>query len=525
MRERNEDEEFDPFDVLLEEALGGAAALDGPAPGTSRGAHAWWLGAALLLLGVGVVVGVLLVQSERHEKRAAREGGGRHTDSGQDAAAPRVRRPQDVDELRRLLGTLVEVRASCTAHALGLAKPLPREVGVTSADAAVGTHVIDDAILVAAWRSALTASLREPQAGPAGAPTLELTLVLEDGSGAKVSATLVGTPAISFVSTAGKEPEARRQSGAFPVTAELERLLRDAYRRTQQRLRAAHGVAGSLEELRELPAGTRRVRCPCLTPPQARAELPRFHALEHLELVAQGLSQLPGAEVVDVLTRLETLVSLSLPARALTDAEVTRLRVLPRLVALELRDAFPPGALTGKTLSELPHLRALSLVRCPLTADGYRALARAPALQELHLEAGVDAASSPMGALAILPSLPHLVRLRLTGGAFGDTGNLAALAQTKLEALSLAHTACTQEGLAHLAHLASLRALSLRDTQLGAGSSASLAALTQLTRLDLTGTSLAAARADLQRALPGCTIVDGPAAPVGTFFQVLTGFF
>ncbi|MEZ5966037.1 MAG: hypothetical protein R3F56_19530 [Planctomycetota bacterium] len=527
MRDHERDTEFDPLDILLEEvlsesvpatdagAVSGAVGPDddpprkprpaasGRAPhrSTERSPHRL-LTAALAAVGVGVIAWVTWLRQPNTEPRTAAPGQQGEASTAMQDGAPIA--PKDFEEVRRLLADLVEVRAASrlltmrsATDELTFATPPQCEVSIKEPAA------------LQRWREEISAS----RAATADAVirsqmNVHVRFELRDGRHLEANAS-ARTGGLRFAGL----PIARVPS------ATLEALLDEAYEEALRNGRRARGIASSLEELRALPAASETVRCPCLTPEQAEVELPRFTALRDLCLVQAGLSQLPGREVIDVLLRIRTLRRLSLPLGVLEDAEIASLAALPELTELELTGAgnMPLACFTGQSLHELPHLRALRLVQCDLTPDGWRSLVQARSLSELHVER-TDTPPLP-GAwpafLATLSVLPGLTKLTLCGSTLGDDEVLAQVAKTRLDDLRLLSTRCTAPGLSHLANLATLRELSLRGTSLGDGWLDTVQTLTGLRRLDLVNTDVSAeAVAHLRAALPGCEVEAAPGQKV-----------
>jgi len=483
------DQELRLLDVLLEEELGRAPGSVRTAP-PPRPRPSRLLAAALLLLGLGVVGGVLLLRSGAGNTAApAIEQPLQQPQDPQQPKDPQqpdptVAAPKDLAELRQLLAQVRKVTARCqylstmTSHSIAFAE-----------DPLIVAE-IDDAATLALWRSELLASTYTAANATAISASLALRFDLADGR-------MLGGGAI----IAPKYSLSLGLAQQFEPTAELQGLLRHACRQAEQNGRRARGDVADIDELRALPATSRRVRCPCLTRDLAHAELPRFSALENLAFVRLGLCQLPHGDIVAAIAGLRTLRALSLPAGALDADDLRVLATLPLLTELELDgELTEPTAAALSSFAERVTVLRLGSVEVPLAA--LAAASKLVHLEELRITGPVPT------ELDLLASFPRLRHLELLSPGLGDH-QLAALLATKIESLRLEGTKVTAGGLAQLAALPSLRELAVRDSDLDEVEA--LGKLQQLRRLDLTNTMVTVdgVRA-LQEALPSCTIVADP---------------
>lgn len=238
-----------------------------------------------------------------------------------------------------------------------------------------------------------------------------------------------------------------------------------------RRLLAARGMVKTLEDLEFVPTMAKAIRCPPTPNGTLERHLGRFQQLEHLEL---GVGQPTPTASPEIRT-------------ALFD----ELKVLPKLRHLRCSGALLDSDDAARALAALPHLTSLTLVgpmvlrgavdgaaaARGLTTDGVRALAREidalelvdvdamPALLEPWMAAGRlrrcilfgDALSPEL--LTRLARLPTLEELGLGGIAWTDA-HLQALDGSRIVRLRLEYTEVTSAGIRRLPR--TLRWLDLR---------------------------------------------------------------
>ena len=456
-------------EVLLAEELRAARARSAP----PRAASTRWLAAALVLLGLGVVVGVAVL----------RDG---HGDA--DSAVP-AQEPESVvltkhSEFLALTKDVVRVR-------MEIAKTW--EPNFVAAEGAIA--VLEDAQQVQAF----VAAVPKLEDGPGGFRT-------RDGSplrdGARVTLDLRDGRVLRGITHFG-EGKLFWLPALYPAQLEPGPLLDQLNSLHAQALanaRIAHGIAFSFEELARVPATAKAIQCPPLRPGTVAQHLGRFPQLERVDQVLATSLRTSGRIAIDLLAvaRLTEFV-----------ARLAEFAALPHLRHLR----FAGADVTDADVADLPKLRTLTSVRIDgglgqLTDRGHAALVRGlDALELISVENGnaIVRAAIAAGRLqklalfgvelttaefADLAALPTLRELDLTGIWWKDSHVAQLLAaRTPLTRLRLRSTDITAEGLRQLAAMTTLRVLDLRSEEVR---SEALAAL--------------------QHAMPECRIL-GPGAP------------
>jgi serine/threonine protein kinase len=190
------------------------------------------------------------------------------------------------------------------------------------------------------------------------------------------------------------------------------------------------------------------------------------------------------------------------------DADLTGLRGLPDLVALELKGTQIGDAGLAR-LERFSNLQYLGLRATRISNAGLVRVGKVTSLTRLVL---IDCQVSDAGLLH-LKGLHDLQGLFLTGTPIGDAGVAHLAGFRKLKSLFLKGTRVGDAGLARLAGLRGLEELDLSGTPVNDAGCKHLAGLTRLRELDLTGTRVTAAGlAELFQALPKCRIRSGPRA-------------
>ncbi len=146
----------------------------------------------------------------------------------------------------------------------------------------------------------------------------------------------------------------------------------------------------------------------------------------------------------------------------------------------------------GPLADALPHLRRLTrlaglvLSTDNLSADGFLALAKMPALVEVELRAS-KADSCPR-----LPwdQLPRLRTIRFSGGGIGDAQLQDVAAAPVVQNLFLGEVVVTEKGLAHLREVKTLELLSVQSSKVTADGVKALVGIENLKSLTLSATAL-----------------------------------
>jgi hypothetical protein len=168
------------------------------------------------------------------------------------------------------------------------------------------------------------------------------------------------------------------------------------------------------------------------------------------------------------------------------DGFVTAVRLHPQGGALD--DALPH-------LRRLTRLARLALSTDNLSADGFLALDKMPALIEVELHAAkVPLGPSTSGAAPCprLPwdKLPELRTIRLSGGGIGDAQLEDVAAAPVVQNLFLGGVAVTDKGLAHLRGIRTLELLCVQSSKVTADGVKALVGIENLKSLTLSATAL-----------------------------------
>ena len=189
-------------------------------------------------------------------------------------------------------------------------------------------------------------------------------------------------------------------------------------------------------------------------------------------------------------------------ARVETDAQMERLRELPRLQSLSLSGTSITDAGLAR-IAGLTQLRALWLHQTRITDEGLAHIACAHSASRLgarqHANHGcrVDATCRVDTTSSVVAHRDPDYRCRLA--------HVSGL--TQLRHLMLADTRITDAGLVHVSRLTQLYSLDLENTQISDTGLAHLTGLSQLLVLQLLNTRTTGAAVEkLQQALPNCKI-------------------
>lgn len=299
-----------------------------------------------------------------------------------------------------------------------------------------------------------------------------------------------------------------------------------------------------LEHLKGLPGLTALKLESCSIDDAGIACLREVTQLAHLEIAKCSITDRGLAH----LHKMKRLQALTLRCCDITDAGFAHLAALSGLRELNIGSIKITGSGLAY-LKDLKSLREIRLVRCGVTAEGLASVQTLPRLQFLDLtgnkfgDAGIPhlAASKTIETLRLggnnlsgagLGALKHVKTLVLTGNkAFNDGSIPQLLLLDQLETLQLTLTRVTDAGLPALKALPKLRRLNLQQmpitsegmkglhefpaletlllgqTRVDDGAVPHLARLKGLKQLLIWNTKISkAGEAELQKALPGCTI-------------------
>src|SRR5262249_19832097 len=234
------------------------------------------------------------------------------------------------------------------------------------------------------------------------------------------------------------------------------------------------------------------------------------------------------------LKEMTKLTQLGLYGTRVSDAGLVHLKGLTNLALLDLRDTRVSDA-GLRDLDNLP-LTGIDLDNSRVSARGFASLRRAfpraeitgeakPSLAEnmlaegatLTIRVGEAREDRLVKKIADLPRESFLVRRADCAGVKKPLGELLArLSQwreyefERVEALDL--SGCAIDNLGFAAPLANLQELNVSGTKVADDALKALEGLRNLRKLDLTGTQVTAGGvAALQKALPKCRILPGPA--------------
>jgi internalin A len=155
-----------------------------------------------------------------------------------------------------------------------------------------------------------------------------------------------------------------------------------------------------------------------------------------------------------------------------------------RIVAVNLRGSWINDGDEMTRLAELRHLDTLDLSHTRITDEGLLRLKPAPKIRDLSLFYAEWITDQGMTAIR---DWKHLKRLNVRGTRISD-GTLELVGKlTGLEALDIAHTSVTDNGLEHLITLVHLKELALGRGRLTYKALGTLRMLPTLTSLDLSG--------------------------------------
>lgn len=231
-----EDQEFEPFDALLDEVVRGTVADVGVAaePRSSR-----LLAAALILLGIGVVVGVVMTRGGGGERAASGQAASQEPQGGEPATVKELV-PKDLQQWQSLLPKVQQITAR-------------RQIVRTAANGATSFVPCKDEVVqvrvaadVAAWRQSLWDAVRqgdpvvihrEDFSPGADVQSVALELVLDDGRMLRAVGQVF--PGMISFHCAGVLPSYLGK----PLLdgSPLSKLLQDVHRQAKENGRVARG--------------------------------------------------------------------------------------------------------------------------------------------------------------------------------------------------------------------------------------------------------------------------------------------
>lgn len=445
------------LDVLLEEEFAAAPARPAMAAGPGRPRAQPWRVAALLLLGLAVVVAVALLG--REPERAPVQD-------------PPATVPFDAAKLGEVCRLVVALPRRCLVPGGDGQEPDPQASATIAA-----------AVDVQAWLDALRQSLTVSRPWP-DRVTAYFDLVLRDGRSMRG---WVGADELLFGKT------------VCGIGEQLRPLLDAAL----QAARSGRDGVATLAELRALPPIATRIRTAWMAPADLQGELPRFAALEVLELgpPPAGAST---AGIERALAAAPRLRRLRLPAAVLDREVAAALAALPQLRSLTLTGGL--AAVPADAFAALVRLERLCLPDAAASAEQLRAIARLQRLQELRLFLG-SADAGPC-----IRSLSALRRLALRGNGGSGATCWDSIAASRIEQLAVRGMVLDEATLRRLASLPSLRELDLRGVDLDHVRVESVLELQRLQRVYLGPDGPWGGRSGIvvQLTLGGCTCIRDP---------------
>ena len=231
-------------------------------------------------------------------------------------------------------------------------------------------------------------------------------------------------------------------------------------------VRIAQGSAYTFEELARVPATATAIQCPPLPPGEVSKHLGRFTKLERVDQVIShslGTGAPISIEIRSPARLAEFAVfphlqHLGMSGTAFSDLDAQDIKRLPALQSLSFRGGL--GELHGTSMQLLVRkLDAIELISVKQGPELLRAVIAAGRIRSVALF-GVEPPPEDFAALAAMPTLRDLD----LSGIWWTDAHLAQLVQahTRLKRLRLQSTKMTPAGLRSLAALPELRELDLR---------------------------------------------------------------
>lgn len=444
------------IEVLLEQALRAPAAA--PVARSAR-SFSRWLAAAIALLGVGVVFGVVALRRAAAPDVPAQDpqppAAPQHS---WDAHAVPITSQADWDA----------VKGKVSGVLLRLLRVRPADGAVEEIEAATAYLAGPEARAFVDLVPPIGAQPFDPAV--AESPRFDAWLAFEvEGSRVHAFVRAFDQPTLAIGNRRTNDPPDAWQQAVSGLLV-----------KAGHRWEIARGAVRSLDELEDVPTTAKAIRCPETPNGKLAQYLGRFAQLEHLEFVpfqtnlggGQPISiQLPERPTTAFveMKSLPKLRHLRVSSGMLDDERAAEVAQLPALTSLRIDGAISltdAGVLGGKvairggltiagmrTLAK--QLDALELVSSDLVPELYEPWLDAGRLRKLILFG--DAVAPEL--LARLARIPTLRELSLGGVKYTDA-HLQALAGSRIEILRLEYTEATVAGMLELPR--SLRLLDLR---------------------------------------------------------------
>jgi hypothetical protein len=410
-----------------------------------------WLAAALVVLGVGAVLGTMTLRRGGEPALVPMQDPMQDPKPAPNALSqpPGFVQVTDSEQAKALLATVNRI--------VMLAPPYP---GVAFLDA---KPVVLD--LQRAREFAASLPLVGAPAANTNADRLwTVSLVFQLADGRKLAGLLqLDDPALFLI------------PGLAPVGLPPGPLLetgRAIYAELLTNVRIAQGFAYTFEELAQVPATATAIQCPPLPPGEVTRHLGRFTKLQRVDQVIATTLSTSTPISIDIRSParlaefavLPNLQHLGMSGASFTDLDAQDITRLPSLTSLSFRGGL--GELHEPSMRLL--VRKLDAIELLATKQGpelMRAVIAAGRIRKVALF-GVQLPPEDFAALAAMPTLRDL---DLTGIWWTDA-HLAQLVQahTRLERLRLQSTEVTPAGLRSLTTLPKLQELDLRREMVNA---------------------------------------------------------
>lgn len=441
------------FEVLLEQAFAPAVNQHAAYIATRR---SYWLAAAIALLGVGVVLGVVALRNQEAVQAQDPQPPAPPKHSW-DGNAVSIANQADWDAVKDKVDRVV----------LRLLRTRPEDGAVEEIAGAT-------AILTGPEGRAFAALVP-----PIGSQPVDPTATESPRFDAWLAFEISGRRVHAFVRFSDQPTLAVGSRRTEDLPEAWQQALAGLLAKASHQWHIARGAVQSLDELAQVPEGARAIRCP--EPPSGSFAklLGRFTQLEHLEFapfttnlgagqpISLQLPERPTTAFVE-LQALPKLRHLRIPSSMLDDERAAELARLPALTSLRIDgaigfgDAVKIGSRGGITVTGMRTLAnkldAIELVDGDCAPELYEPWIAAGRLRKLVLFG--DALAPEL--LARLASIPTLRELGL-GSVHWTDAHMRALAGSRIEVLRLEYTEASIPGLLGLPR--SLRLLDLRRQQ------------------------------------------------------------
>jgi hypothetical protein len=409
-----------------------------------------WLAAALVVLGVGAVLGTMTLRRGGEPALVPMQ------DPMQDPKPapnePKIVELTKFEDFQALAHEVHRVRLQLMQNTPRGAEPINLSVAVIS-----NTQYVRDFV----------DAVPPPTPNAAAAPspsTMNTVLEFELGDGRSMRGTVeFGYPTLLSLASI---PAVKLEPGPFLDT------LNTLYAEALTNGRIAQGFAYTFEELARVPATTTAIQCPPLPPGEVTKHLGRFTKLQRVDQVIATTLSTSTPISIDIRSParlaefavLPNLHHLGMSGASFTDLDAQDITRLPSLTSLSFRGGL--GELHEPSMRLL--VRKLDAIELLATKQGpelMRAVIAAGRIRKVALF-GVQLPPEDFAALAAMPTLRDL---DLTGIWWTDA-HLAQLVQahTRLERLRLQSTEVTPAGLRSLTTLPKLQELDLRREMVNA---------------------------------------------------------